>query len=254
MFAVLVAFSDLGVFGGPGFFGGGGGFTFAAFALAFAAAAKAFASAWAFASFAFFIFRKISKTHKQNTDTHNKSVPHTPPLTKVEPKHQSGATHIYIEFINILLIKSRIVDTKQKPTDRTSFILCWRIGAPVFTHPYAVALLALGKGVSSGLLAACLSIAALQHGGGRAGVCFAHVLSNMMQLPPTPPLSQECTVKQVFTMHTWTCMKPQLQLPLLDTSLLHTHDSTTQLHNSRVSKQTTWTKPHSFVFEIFLKR
>ena len=81
-------------------------------------------------------------------------------------------------------------------------------------------------------------------------VCFAHVLSNMMQLPPTPPLSQKCTVKQVSTMHTWTCMKPQHQLPLLDTSLLLTHDSTTQLHNSRVSKQTRG-QSHTILFLKF---
>ena len=81
-------------------------------------------------------------------------------------------------------------------------------------------------------------------------VCFAHVLSNMMQLPPTPPLSQKCTVKQVSTMHTWTCMKPQHQLPLLDTSLLHTQDSTTQLHDSRVSKQTRG-QSHTILFLKF---
>ena len=71
-----------------------------------------------------------------------------------------------------------------------------------------------------------------------------------MQLPPTPPLSQKCTVKQVSTMHTWTCMKPQHQLPLLDTSLLLTHDSTTQLHNSRVSKQTRG-QSHTILFLKF---
>ena len=79
---------------------------------------------------------------------------------------------------------------------------------------------------------------------------WPHVLSNMMQLPPTPPLSQKCTVKQVSTMHTWTCMKPQHQLPLLDTSLLHTQDSTTQLHDSRVSKQTRG-QSHTILFLKF---
>ena len=48
-------------------------------------------------------------------------------------------------------------------------------------------------------------------------------------------------------------MKPQLQLPQLDTSLLHTHDSTTQLHNSRVSKQTRG-QSHTILFlKFFLK-